>query len=91
MPRLPLPHLPRDPVNRVKHLTQVRQEVLDELDAALADTYFEARLKSCLPQAQEAGPHSMTTVLRMVRRVNVERGQSVRWRDGLDPSSTAHS
>lgn len=90
-PLLNLDDLPRDPIERVMWLSGVKEQVEKELDAAFGAAYFEARLQRRLPTAITAGPHAKKRVLAYTRRENQRRGRSVRWGDGLDPSSTAYS
>ena len=90
LPILDLSRAPEDPVERVFYLSGVMAKAQSEVDAALAETYFQARLEGRFESALRAGKVSRTRALRMTRKVNESSGRSVRWNDGLDATSTAY-
>lgn len=81
---------PRDPFERIMWLTGVMKQAKKELDAAFAEAYYDLRLEGRLLDAIAMHVHSRNTILRWTRNENRRRGQAVRWRDGLDPTSTAY-
>lgn len=81
---------PKDPIERLMWLTGVKEQARKELDAALAEAYFEARLRHQLPAALAAGPYAKKRVLAMTRGENERRGRVVRWGDQQDPTSSAY-
>jgi hypothetical protein len=87
---LDLSAAPADPVERVMWLSGVKAQVTRELDAAFASAYFHARLQGRLEPAVTAGPYSRKRVLAYTRHENRRTGTTVRWGDGLDPTSTAY-
>ncbi len=80
--------IPKDPVDAVAHLDQLQEQVLQELDEARAVAYFDARLDGRFEEALRAGITSRKRALRMVRHLNDRMGRPMRWRDGLDSSSS---
>lgn len=84
---LDLSAAPTDPVPRIMWLTGVHEQVNAELEAALADAYFEARFQGILTEAVAAGPYSMKRALKLTRGENRRRGSAIRWGDDLDPTS----
>lgn len=82
---------PEDPVERIMWLTGVKEQASAELDDALAEAYYNARLQRQLEAAVAAGPYARKRVLALTRRENEKRGRTVRWGDGADPTSTAVS
>lgn len=87
---LDLSQAPSDPVARVMWLSGVKARVNAELDDAFGDAYFTARLQGQLENAISAGPYARKRVLAYTRHENERRGRTVKWNDGLDPSSTAY-
>lgn len=87
---LNLSEAPEDPIKRLMYLSGVKEQAAQELDAALEDAYFEARLEQRLDAAVAAGPYARKRVLAFTRRANEKRGRTVRWRDGHDPTSSAY-
>lgn len=81
---------PTDPIERLQWLTGAKEQFKIELDAALAEAYFTARLEQRLESAIEAGPYARKRVLAYTRQENQKRGRTVRWGDHLDPTSTAY-
>lgn len=90
-PILNLDAAPADPIERVMWLSGVAEQARKELDLAFASAYFEARLEQRLDTAISAGPYAKKRVLAYTRAENQRRGRTVRWNDGLDPTSTAYS
>lgn len=80
--------VPKDHVEAVVYLDTLQAEVLAEIDEARASAYFEARLDGQFEQTLAAGVTSRKRALRMVRGLNNRMGRPMRWRDGLDSSST---
>ena len=72
---------PHDALERVLWLAEYRRLVLEEVDEALSEAYFAARMEGRLESAVEIGPHSRRQALRMTRQVNEARGRQVRWGD----------
>jgi hypothetical protein len=91
MSLLNLSKAPKDPALRIVWLAGVNAKVREELDAALADAYFEVRLHGQLEEVLALGLHSRKRVLAWTRQENERRGRVVRWGDGLDPTSSAYS
>lgn len=87
---LDLSTAPTDPVERVFWLDGVLAKVKDELADELADAYFQARLEGRFDAALRVGRTSRTKALKMTRRKNEQSGRSIRWSDGVDPTSTAY-
>lgn len=88
---LNLEQAPSDPIERLMWLSGVKEKAAEELDAAFASAYFEARLEQRLDSAVKAGPYARKRVLAYTRAENQRRGRTVRWNDGADPTSTAYS
>jgi hypothetical protein len=87
---LNLSEAPKDPIERLMYLSGVREQVASELEAELSDAYFQARLQHRFEAALAAGPYAPKRALALTRHENQRRGRSVRWGDGLDPTSTAY-
>jgi hypothetical protein len=88
---LNLDNMPRDSIKRLMWLSGVKEKATDELDQALAEAYYQARLERRLDTALALGLHSRKRVLAWTRRENERRGRTVRWADGADPSSSAYT
>lgn len=87
---LNLDDAPKDPIERLMYLSGVKEQVAAELDAALGEAYFQARLQQRFEAALAAGPYKLKPALRLTRHENQKRGRSIRWGDGLDATSTAY-
>lgn len=90
-PILDLSRAPKDPVERIVYLDTVLAKAREEVEDALAQAYFEARLEGRMATAVVYGVSSMKRALMFTRRVNQQRGRAVRWNDGLDPTSTRYA
>lgn len=93
MPMTPLLNLdtaPKDPIERLMYLSGVKERVNQELEIALSEAYFQARLQHRFEAALAAGPYALKRALALTRHENQRRGRSVRWGDGLDATSTAY-
>lgn len=90
-PILDLSRAPSDPVERVAYLDTVIAKAREEVDAALAQAYFEARLEGRLLTAVQYGRASMKRALMLTRRINNAQGRAVRWNDGLDSTSSRYA
>lgn len=88
---LNLDDAPTDPVERLLWLSGVKEQVQRELDEEFARTYYEARIQKVFIPALSVGLHSRKKALAYARKENERRGRTVRWNDGLDPTSTAYS
>lgn len=88
---LRLDDAPKDSIKRLMYLSGVMAQVREELDLALAEAYYEARLQRRLDTALSLGYHSRKRVLAYTRAENERRGRTMRWQDGADPTSTAYS
>lgn len=80
--------VPKDSVDAIAYLDEVQGVVLNELDEARALAYFDARLDGRFEDALRAGITSRKRALAMVRCLNDRMGRPMRWRDGLDASSS---
>lgn len=87
---LNLDEMPNDPIRALMWLSGVKEQVATELDAAFGSAYFDARLQGLMEQAIKAGPFAKKRALAYSRHENQRRGRTVRWGDGLDPTSTAY-
>jgi hypothetical protein len=88
---LDLSKAPDDPLEAIAWLDGVIEKARAELDDAYAAAYFKARLEGRFLDALRIGRLSRKRALALVRRHNERTGRSVRWNDGLDPSSTRYS
>lgn len=88
---LNLKDAPNDPVERIAWLAGVHKAVESELDAEHQVAYYRARLQGQFQAALSVGGHGRERALRWTRRENRERGQAIRWGDGLDRSSTNYA
>jgi hypothetical protein len=88
---LNLDDAPESPIERLLWLSGVMEEVKRELDADFARTYYEARVSGAFDTALGLGLHSKKRALAFTRRENERRGRTVRWNDGIDPTSTAYA
>lgn len=88
---LRLDNKPSDPIEAIIWLDGVLEAVTRELDDAYAESYFTARLQRRFPEAVAAGRLSKKRALALTRKRNERLGRSVRWSDGLDPTSSAYS
>jgi len=79
------------PVSELAELAAERRRVLADIDARMVPHLVQARLERCFPEAVKASGLSATAALRLTREYNERAGRSIRWSDGLDPTSTAHS
>jgi hypothetical protein len=73
---------PHDPLERVKYLLDLRQQLNAQLWTAIEDAYFEARLQQRLDEALVLGLHSRKVIMASTRHANERRGRQVRWNDG---------
>lgn len=89
-PILDLSRAPKDPVARVAYLDTVMAKAREEVEAALSEAYFSARLQRRFEDALRLGRASRKRALMLTRRHNAATGRAVRWNDGLDPSSTLY-
>jgi hypothetical protein len=87
---LDLSTAPTDPVERIFWLDGVLAKVEAELTEQYGEAYFQARLEGRFEAALRVGRTSRTRALKMTRQVNEASGRSVRWADGMDPTSTAY-
>lgn len=90
MSLLNLAEAPLDPIERLLWLSGVKEQAHCELEQALSEAYYNARLQQRLDAAITAGPYARKRVLRLTRQENQRRGRTVRWGDGADPTSTAY-
>lgn len=88
MTLLDLSAAPEDALERLLWLSGVMEQAKNELDKAFAESYYEARLSGRFDAAVGLGLHGKYTALRFSRRENLSRGRSIRWGDGIDPTST---
>jgi hypothetical protein len=88
---LNLQDAPESPIERLMWLSGVMEEVKEELDAEFRRAYYEARLQKQLEPALALGLHSRKRILAYTRAENEKRGRTVRWQDGVDPTSTAYT
>jgi hypothetical protein len=88
---LNLDDAPNDPVERLLWLSGVKEQVQRELDEDFARTYYSARVEGVFDSALSVGLHSKKKALAFTRKENERRGRTVRWNDGIDPTSTAYS
>lgn len=88
---LNLDDAPTDPIERLLWLSGVKEQVQRELDEDFARTYYAARVEGVFEVALGVGLHSKKKALSFTRKENERRGRTVRWNDGLDPTSTAYS
>jgi hypothetical protein len=88
---LNLQEAPESPIERLMWLSGVMEEVKEELDAEFRRAYYEARLQKQLEPALALGLHSRKRILAYTRAENEKRGRTVRWQDGVDPTSTAYT
>lgn len=79
-----------DPTHDLIWLGGVKQAVTAELDDAYAEVYAGLRREGRLEWAIKNGPHGKKRILALTRRWNRERGQMIRWNDGVDYSSSAY-
>jgi hypothetical protein len=89
-PILDLRRAPKDPVERIAYLDTVLAKAREEVEAALAEAYFDARLEGVFDTAVRLGKCSRKRALMFTRKWNEQTGRSVRWNDGLDPTSTRY-
>lgn len=89
-PLLNLTEAPKDPIERLMYLTGVKERATQELEDELAKAYFDARLSGRFEAAVLAGPYAKKRVLALTRHENERRGRTVRWNDGLDPTSSRY-
>jgi hypothetical protein len=87
---LRLDDAPKDPIERLMYLSGVKEQVALELEEALAEAYFQARLQHRFEAALAAGPYALKRALALTRHENQRRGRTVRWGDGLDATSSAY-
>lgn len=87
---LNLDDAPKDPIERLVWLSGVKEQATSELEAELGKAYFEARLSGRFDAAVLAGPYAKKRVLALTRHENERRGRTVRWNDGLDPTSSRY-
>lgn len=81
---------PREPLARLLWLSGVQAQVDEELEAAWARAYYDARLEEKMVEAMSLGLHGKRRALGYTRAENERRGRAVRWNDGLDPTSTGY-
>jgi hypothetical protein len=86
---LNLDDAPEAPIERLLWLSGVMEAVKAELDAEFAEAYYEARLEGVFDTATGLGLHSKKRALAFTRAENERRGRTIRWNDGVDPTSTA--
>lgn len=79
---LDLSDKPDDAIEAIIWLSGVMEQAREELDEALAEAYYEARLTGRLEYALGLKRHSRKRVLAYTRRVNNARGRGLRWGDG---------
>ncbi len=89
--KLSLGAAPNDPVERIAWLDGVLEVFENEISSHYEKAYFEARMQGRFDAAVGVGRTSRKQALAMTRRVNNRMGQSVRWGDGLDRTSSAYS
>ena len=80
-----------DPIANLQQLARERHRLLTEIEAAMTELLVEARLERRFDAAVGASGLSRTTCLKLTREYNERGGRSIRWADGLDPTSTAHA
>lgn len=90
---LDLRRAPIDPVERIAYLDTVLAKAREEVEEALAEAYYTARLEGTdtFLSAVRLGKASMKRALMLTRRWNQATGRSVHWNDGLDPTSTRYA
>lgn len=88
---LNLDEAPEDPIERIIWLDGVQEAINAELECALDEAYFNARMQERFESAVAVGKASLKKALAHTRHHNSRTGSSVRWRDGLDPTSSAYS
>lgn len=80
---LNLDEAPQDPVQRIVWLDGVLAAVRKELNHALEDAYFEARVQGVFDVALRNGAASTKRALAYTRHGNEARGRVVKaWNDG---------
>jgi hypothetical protein len=80
---LNLDEAPNDPIQRIIWLDGVMAAVRKELNHALEDAYFEARVQGVFATALEHGAASQKRAVAWTRHGNEARGRVVkRWNDG---------
>lgn len=83
--------MPADPIEKIVWLDGVNEQVRRELDDLYRVAYFEARLQRRFGDAVKIGRTSRKRALAFTRQHNERLGRTVRWQDGLDPTSTAYT
>jgi hypothetical protein len=73
---------PADALIRIVWLSELWDQVVEEITGELQEAYFEARLQGRMDAALKLAPHGRKTFLAMTRHENNARGQMVRWGDG---------
>lgn len=78
---LDLSAAPRDALERLIYLGGVRERTHQELERAVREAYFEARLTGRLDEALALRLHSHKRVMAYTRAANESKGRLVRWGD----------
>lgn len=82
---------PADPILALQWLAQMREQVDEEIEEAMAEAYFDARLRGQFDAALAYGPYGKKRALALTRKVNNSRARMIRWGDGRDRSSSSFS
>lgn len=81
---LNLDSAPENPVERILYLDGVMAAVRTELDAALQQAYYDARLQGMFAAALDLKLHPKKKALAWTRHQNEANGRSIwRWGDGF--------
>lgn len=88
---LDLSTAPSDPIERIIWLDGVHDAVREELEMEYQDAYFRARITRRFDDALRVGRMSRKRALALTRRQNEQTGRTIRWNDGVDPTSSAYA